>query len=167
MGWVTLSLRNQAILGQRIEMEHQLMNINQKLMSLQSYATSVTNGVMNCGKPSWLDCGCVVSPYERAKFETDMFIRQNGMLDPKTGRYYMVGKKGLAPISPQKIFLDFLHKATNAYINQLREHLHKIEKKLTHERDQMLTRIKMLDAEYNANKDAISNSIKESAPKYV
>ncbi|MBR2385968.1 hypothetical protein IKA92_01565 [bacterium] len=143
------------------------MKINQRLMSLQSYASNVTNGVMNTGKPGWLGSAGIISPYERARFETDMFIRQNGMLDPKTGKYYMVGKKGLAPISPQKIFLDFLHRASNAYIEQLREYLHKVEKKLTHDRDQISTQIKMLDAEYNANKSAISNAIKESAPQYV
>lgn len=167
MGWVTLSLRNQTILGQKIQMEHQLMSINQKLMSLQSYASNVTNGVMNCGKPGWLGSFGVMSPFERAKIETDMFIKQNGMVDPMTGKYYILSHKGMTPISPQKVFQDFLCKASHDYIEQLRKHLHKIEKQMTHERDQLSLRIKMLQAEYDANKQAISSSIQASAPKYV
>ena len=70
-------------------------------------------------------------PFDKAKIETDMFIKRNGMIDPKTGKYYIVSGRGLTPISPQKIFQDFLHKASHQYIEQLKEHLHKIEKKMS------------------------------------
>ena len=167
MGWVTLSLRNQSILRQKINFEHQLMNINHKLMALQSYASNVTNGVMCTGRPGWLNVPGVTSPYEIAKMQTDKFIKQHGMFDPKTGAYYLMNNKKMTPLSPQKVFLDFLHKASCEYLDRLRHQLHRIEREMVHQRDQLNLKIQMLSAEYAANEKAISDSIKQSTPRYV
>ena len=73
----------------------------------------------------------------------------------------------MTPISPHKVFLDFLQKASCEYLEKLRHYLHRIEKEMTERRNQLKIRIQMLEAEYNANEKAISKSIEATAPKYV
>lgn len=167
MGWVTLSLRNYSILGQKLQKEKELMRINQKLMSLQSYCASVTNGVMTTGRPSWLQLPTMACPYDIAKEQTDRFIKSHGLIDPVTGSIYMLKGSDIAPITPQKIFAEFLHAASHRYIDQLRDFMHKIETQLSKQKEQLTIEVKMLEAEYDLNKQAVSNAIKDSAPQYV
>ena len=173
MGWVTCSLRAQALNVRRNDMNYKLMEISQRLQDLQSFGSAIANGVVTGSSIAG-----VSSPYYnelmnymfsssqyaggRAKQQTDDYLAGRGQLD---WGYNQLAQKNGGDIDPNLIFTDRYQANLQEFAKLAQERVHKEEKMLQNEQKTLETQLKAVDAECEAVEKAIDSDIKRSAIK--
>lgn len=177
MGWVTCSLRKQALNIRRENMNYRLIELSQKLQDLQTFGNNIADGMV-----SDVDASSVSSSYfgtqlgfmqqssaiayRRARQETDAYLQQAGYINQGTGGQYTLAANGEGGnVNASLIFNDRYKKAMEECSKEIQKRIKDLEIKISNEKNTLETQLKAVDAEYEAMDKAIESDIKRSAIK--
>lgn len=171
MSLLIFSYRRQQIISQKSALNMKLLELNKKLMDLQSYAASIADGTVSLNDLM----NAPASMFGRMSIFM-MYSHQQSMMGAQEKFAYMSQVPGAMPQMPdpkaQQQYAQMMFK--NLY-DQEREKAGKVEEKLLNKQDQQLQsekakiedQLRLLDGEEKTISEQEGKAAEQAAPKYV
>lgn len=164
MTWVMLSLRKATLKNRISSLETKQLQISQRIMDLQSYASSIADGSVSYSEMSnspssifgtQMQYMATASPiaYQSAQVKANAYMQQMGMLQQNTqGQYQLaIDPTGAqADVQPHLIFNEIYKQELKEYSKQVGEKINAEEKELETERLRIESQLKAANAEFEA-----------------
>lgn len=170
MSLLIFAYRKQDIIRRKSDLQLKLMNLNKKLMDLQSYASSIADGTVSMNDlitaPS--------SMFGRMSIFMQ-YSHQMAMQGAQEKFAYMSQTPGVMPqLQNPQLQQQYAQMMFKNLYDQEREKSTKVEQKILNQQDTKIqqekttieTQLKMLEAEEQTNNAAEDKAAQSSAPKY-
>lgn len=181
MSWVMLSLRK-AMLRDRIStLEMKLIQISQRVMDMQSYASNIADGVVTYSEAATCPSSLFGTQmdfmqnsssvaYQSAQIKTNAYLQQMQTMQNATGGQYNYASTSTNSIYANAdqaylLFNEIYKQELKEYATEISAQLNQEEKELQAEKDRIETQIKAAEAELESVSQQVDTNIKNDAIK--
>lgn len=171
MSLLIFAYRKQDIIRRKNDLNFKLLNLKQKLMDLQSYASSIADGTVS------LNDLMKAPPSMFNRMSIFMMYSHQSAMSGAQQKYALLSQTpgAIPPMQDPNMQQQYAQMMFKNLYDQEREKTSKIETKMLNEQDKRIqqetarieTQLKMLDAEEQTVTQAEDKAAEKGAPKYV
>lgn len=171
MSLLIFSLRRQQIIALKSSIDFKLLNLNQKLMDLQSYAAAIADGPVTVNDfmtvpPSLFGRMTMYSNYSNQMAAAGAAEKTNMLLMMNPGIMNQA-QPGQQEQVKQMIYRNIMEQEFKTAAEAEKKILNIQDKRIQQEVAQLQSQLKMLDAEQETVSKAEDDAAKKAAPQYV
>lgn len=171
MSLLIFAYRKQDIIRRKNDLNFKLLNLKQKLMDLQSYASSIADGTVS------LNDLMKAPPSMFNRMSIFMMYSHEAAMSGAQQKYALLSQTpgAIPPMQDPNMQQQYAQMMFKNLYDQEREKTSKVEQKILNEQDKKIqqevarieTQLKMLDAEEQTVTQAEDKAAEKGAPKYV